>query len=157
MAGNPRPKEMQAVIAYFEGDFALHIQDEHDDLFPMLRTLAASEDAIDPLLDSLSADRSRDERIGRRIVALLAAQLEREEADRTLDAPACREIRRFTVTERRHLMFENAIVLPLARIRLDAQHQQLLRTRMKARRDRRRPGPSTPPSGDTDARRPLRS
>lgn len=147
-----RTSEIRAVLGYFDGDFALHIMDEDHDLFPMLRSLASAEDAIDPLLDSLTADHVRAERVGKRIVAMLAAQLERGDGVRELDRAACREIVRFCATERRHLMLENAIVLPLARIRLDADHRRQLATRMRARHERRRPVSANPQKGGANAR-----
>ncbi|MGE0311653.1 MAG: hemerythrin domain-containing protein [Lautropia sp.] len=150
--GRRRRAEIRTAVAYFRGDFALHVRDEQDDLFPMLRSLAAAEDAIDALLDSLTADHARDASIGRRVVSLLEALLERDEPGPGLDADASREIAGFSGAERRHLMLENAIVLPLARIRLDAAHRRLLSARMAARRAVPRAQDPATPRGEHDAR-----
>lgn len=111
-------------------DLPLHHADEAEDLFPLLRERAREEDEIAPLLDRLSSEHRAH---GTLRVPLLAALVCM--ADGALPAPEDRiTLRALAQAKRRHLTFENAIVLPLARARLtDADRKQLMAA-MAARR-----------------------
>ncbi len=127
----PRAALARGVLLNLCRDLPLHHADEDHDLFPLLRKRAEPEDEIDPLLDRLSADHSRDAGQRPPLLAALACL-----ADGALPAPEDRiALLALAQSERRHMTIENAIVLPLARARLTDEDRTHLMAAMAARRD----------------------
>ncbi|WP_419913210.1 hemerythrin domain-containing protein [Hoeflea sp.] len=122
-----------AILGFMAFDFGLHVIDEEEDLFPMLRRRALPEDGIEDVLGALSLEHASDNEIAERIVEGLAQALETEGADFPR-AELAALLMRFADGERRHLIVENAIVLPLARARLTEDDLRNLGRRMAARR-----------------------
>lgn len=115
------------VLQFLEGDFGIHVLDEEEDLFPLLRRRAVADDNITNVLGELSNEHAADKQDGETICAALR---EGEARD-----PYWRELfKRFAANERHHLIVENAIVLPLARARLTPGDLASLGRRMAARR-----------------------
>ncbi|MCB2076099.1 MAG: hemerythrin domain-containing protein, partial [Novosphingobium sp.] len=117
----------------------LHVLDEEEDLFPLLRRRTELEDRIDDTLEVLCQEHDADRRDAHDIVEGLSALAERGAA-RPLKVAFRKLLRRFAANERRHLTVENAIVLPLARARLTADDLRNLGRRMAARRGLDFPG-----------------
>lgn len=119
------------VLPHFDTLLARHVEDEEDDLFPLLRARSDPEDEINDTLDRL---------VGKHLVSLELAARVRDVVlamanDNTLpDAEGAAALVGFAAHERRHLIVENAIVLPLARARLTPDDLDELRARMAARR-----------------------
>ena len=136
-----RPALALAVLTNLRHDLPLHHADEDEDLFPLLRERAQTEDEIGPLLDRLSSEHRADGDRRGAVLAALACM-----ADGALPAPEDRAaLRALAQAERRHMTIENAIVLPLARARLPQADLQRLSAAMAARR----PGLDTPDEGHT--------
>jgi hemerythrin-like domain-containing protein len=118
IAARRRPSRRMArfVLAYIAGPLALHVRDEEEDLFPALRRRCMPDDEIDDLFGQLSRDHAgiaeSDEELLRGLEAIAAGEAP---ADRTSFGFAAA---RFTAEQRRHIGYENNIVLPLARKRL---------------------------------------
>ena len=121
----------QAVMRYFDTAAPNHHRDEDEDLFPLLRALAA--------------------KAGREEIGATLYELEREHQSMdllysglrlSLDAVAkgrparldAEDVARFAWLYRRHLRLEEAAVLPFARDALDANQQRRLGERMTQRR-----------------------
>lgn len=120
------------VLAHIETDMAIHVIDEEQDLFPMLRRRALPEDQLEPVLGQLSTEHAEDGAHAGHIVAgLKAALADRHEA---LDDPLRAALARFAASQRRHLALENAVVMPLAKKRLTPVDLSALGGRMAARR-----------------------
>lgn len=118
--------ERRALSVFLRRDFVIQIDDCRHDLFPLLRLRAQPDDDVERVIGILSADDQGD--------LVLAAAL----AD-ALDAPVAPAnladlVGRFTAQRLRHLALENAIVLPIARLRLTAADRQALAAAMSARR-----------------------
>ena len=130
-----RPALALAVLTNLCRDLPLHHADEDEGLFPLLRARALEEDEIDRLLTRLSADHEAKAAAIQPLLAALACM-----ADQALPAPEDRvALRALAQAERRHMIIENAILLPLAQARLtDADRRQLIAA-MAARR-------ATPPA-----------
>lgn len=126
-AKRPDSELAARALEFLRGDFSLHVLDEEEDLFPLLRRRAAPDDDIAPVLGELSAEHAADKRDAEAIAETLTA-----------DTPPIKDWRvlfsRFAANERHHLIVENAIVLPLARVRLTAGDRSSLGRRMAARR-----------------------
>lgn len=118
------------VLRYFDTSGMLHHQDEDEDLFPLLRALAAAQgrSEIAAVIDELEREHSTMQNLW----AALRRRLEElERGNARLDAEA---VARFTWLYRRHMDREAEIVLPFARQALSTQQRLQLGERMAARR-----------------------
>lgn len=125
----PRPGLALALLVNLCRDRPLHHRDEDEGLFPRLSARALPEDEIAPLLARLSQDHAAGGNDD--LMAALACM-----ADGALPAPEDRAaLRAQALAERRHMTIENAIVLPLAQLRLTDPDKAALLGEMRARRD----------------------
>lgn len=125
--------EAVEILTFLHHDMPLHIIDEEEDLFPLLRRRCLPEDELGPLLGSLSAEHHDDMEQTRGLIA----RLERALIDGQppgYDLETRRQFTAFALHERRHIALENAVVLPIARLRLTPRDLRALSTRMAARR-----------------------
>jgi hemerythrin-like domain-containing protein len=122
-------------IQFLRHDMPLHVLDEEEDLFPLLRRRATPDDDLEHVLGVLSGQhRSDRERIESLLAQLIKAQKDRKAPSR--DAALRASILDFVAHERRHVALENAVVLPIARLRLQAADLEALSARLAARRGR---------------------
>ena len=124
---------VQVVLEFMMTEFRLHVLDEEKDFFPLLRKRAEDEDDIETILNQLSEEHVADEADAVKIISTLQGVLETDETS-SLGAESVQLFTRFAANEKQHLSVENAIVLPLARVRLTEEDQQLLGQNMAARR-----------------------
>lgn len=122
-----------AGLAFLRGDFGLHFLDEEEDLFPLLRRRAEAEDRIEEVLDELCREHAADRQDAAAIVVGFS-KASGTSRRRWLTRTFRNLVHRFAANERRHLIVENAIVLPLARVRLTVDDLRNLGLRMAARR-----------------------
>lgn len=120
-----------AVLAFLTTELSLHLQDEEEDLFPLLKRRCEPEDEIERVISKLTVDHAHagdDTPIVVEILTQLNAQ------NRVPDQNECEVLMQFAAHSRRHLILENAIVLPLARVRLTNSDLDTLYIRMCQRR-----------------------
>lgn len=126
----PRPALALALLVTLCRDRPLHHLDEDEGLFPRLRARALPEDEIAPLLDRLSAEHAGATLADPGLLAALACM-----ADGALPAPEDRAaLRALAQSKRRHMLLENAVILPMAAMRLTAADRATLLAEMRARR-----------------------
>ena len=107
-----------AILAYLERELPLHIADEEETLFPLLRQRSKPGDQIESILGLLAEEHARDEalaaalRVGLRRVA-------EGTASPSWDA-FWHAAMGYSEVLLRHLSWENALVLPFARRCLSA-------------------------------------
>ncbi len=118
---------------FLRRDLALHILDEEEDLFPLLRRRCEPEDDIEDVLGRLSADHAMDQELARAVLAVFAIALERREPPSTLPG-APEALLKLARQEKGHMALENAIIMPIARRRLHAADLEALSIRLAARR-----------------------
>ncbi|MGQ5701223.1 hemerythrin domain-containing protein [Sandaracinobacteroides sp. A072] len=125
------PDLLQWLANFLKTGMPLHHRDEEEGLFPILCQRAAPEDDIGRVIGILSADHDAD-----RAMALeLEARLDASGGGGFATQPALvRMIRCFAAHKRRHIALENAVVMPIAQLRLTAADQQRLSRSMAARR-----------------------
>lgn len=121
------------VASHLAHDMRLHVIDEEEDLFPLLRRRAPDDAELATLLGRLAADHQADQRLAGEIAAGLEAW-QPGRAPSGLPRALREALRLFAGNQRRHLALENARVLPLARRCLDAEDLRNLSLRMAARR-----------------------
>jgi hemerythrin-like domain-containing protein len=124
---------IRRLIRFIQDDLPLHLIDEDEDLFPLLRHRALAEDDIERILGLLCADHKQDRQQAKLLADLLRAALQTGQAP-SADPRAQEALSAFATHERRHLALENAIVLPIARQRLSADDLAGLGQRLGARR-----------------------
>ncbi len=129
-AGDFDERGVCALIAFMKGDFALHIADEELGFFPLLRERCLPEDNIEPLIARLVEEHKDDEAHGEGVVNLLEKRL----AGHDLTHDDTRKISAFAEHILQHLAVENAVLLPIARVRMDKASLQALSTMLKERR-----------------------
>ncbi len=120
------------VAQHIAREMTLHVIDEEEDLFPLLRRRALPEDQIDKVLGLLSGEHAAEGRLGREAVDGLLDALER--GDVLLSEEFRHKLRTFSAGQRRHLAVENAVVMPIAERRLTRKDREGLARRMAARR-----------------------
>jgi hemerythrin-like domain-containing protein len=125
--GHARTDEIAAARGFLSGDLPAHLEDEEQDLFPLLRLRCEAEDEIDRLLDRLQDDHRHARPDARAVLDILRAPSR-------LSPRATGVLRRFADHARRHLILENAILIPFARLRLTGADLDTLRASMRRRR-----------------------
>ena len=118
--------------SFLDRDLRLHLEDEEQDLFPLLRKRAQPEDNITDILDLLSEEHGLD----RDLVDFLLEDLAVLAGGTQIANPIrfLVNVREFAETQRRHLAWENALLLPVARRRLTQVDLASLGRSMAARR-----------------------
>lgn len=125
--------KMAGMIAdALERELVLHMRDEEEDLFPLLRRSANSDDGIDRILDLLLRDHARDMALAASIVSGLRRLAGRPGAH--LSDALRGKLETFARDQRKHVALENAIVMPLARVRISRKDIAGLARAMAARR-----------------------
>jgi hemerythrin-like domain-containing protein len=121
------------IIAFLETEMTLHVIDEEEDLFPILRRRLKPGDEAERIIGLLSGEHAADEILSAEIVSGLRRTIENE--DRSIPEVLRNALLAFADRQRRHLTVENAIVLPLARTRLTRRDLDRVGARMAARRN----------------------
>ena len=129
----PIQEQVATLLAHLTRDLLLHHRDEEDDLFPVLRARCVPTDGIETILAELDRDHAAESFLVRDIAVDLRVVAE----SRDLEAPArfFTGLRIFAEGQRRHLSWENRVVMPLAGKRLTRQDLETLGRNMAARRD----------------------
>ncbi|MBT7907313.1 MAG: hypothetical protein HN582_07465 [Marinovum sp.] len=123
--------DVKEVMFFLRDEFPLQMQDKTIDLFPMMHSRCKVSDEIDSILDRLQFDHGEELETQPKLTAvlenLLAGQAEPRPKDWALLVSFAKHVRR-------HLIVENAILLPIARARLSASDLGQLRDTMQQRR-----------------------
>lgn len=120
------------IVDYLKSDMVVHIIDEEQDLFPLIRRRAEDGDDIERALGQLSGEHATDQGLAQDIAQGLEMALASPGVE--LDDNLRTALRQFAHNERQHLALENATVMPLAKVRLSDRDLQDLAARMAARR-----------------------
>ena len=134
-----QPPETAAAIAenranalgFLRVELPLHLEDEDQDLFPLLRRRCARDDDIDRILARLSTDHRHANADTPKVIALLDML---DIGSHGLTADDRLFLHTYAAHARRHLLLENALILPFSRLRLTAGDLESLRLRMTQRR-----------------------
>jgi hemerythrin-like domain-containing protein len=118
--------ERHAAAAFVGDVLPMHLRDEEDDLFPLLRRRCADEDEIGRILGVLAAEHGQESEHTARVAVILGRT--------TLTTGCRRALVAFACQQRQHVAIEDGVVLPIARMRLGRRDLATLRGRMVARR-----------------------
>lgn len=126
------PHVAAPILDYLENALSMHLADEEEDLFPLLKRRSRKEDRIIPVLDLLVMEHREDIEYGRSLLEpLRLITAGKQPADPAIFA---HHVRAFRVLQRRHQAIENNVVLPLAMERLSGDDKAELGRKMAARR-----------------------
>ncbi|MGD9965754.1 MAG: hemerythrin domain-containing protein [Hyphomonadaceae bacterium] len=123
------------LLDFIRFDLTLHVIDEEEDVFPLLRQRCLPEDQIGAALDRLTAEHAEDKSLSERARDVLNACLIVRKPPFAIEGGA-EALITFARHERRHLALENAVIIPLARRRLGPADLEWLGQRFVARRRR---------------------
>lgn len=127
---SPEPEALAGLLDYLAHELPALLADEDDDLMPRVVARAEPEDELPQLAERLEREHAEIDACLARVVTQLAAQ---DGAVPLPEALRC-DLQRLAVVARRHLFLENAVLLPLARVRLTRQDLVELRGAMLRRR-----------------------
>lgn len=127
--------QITALLDFIRFDLTLHVIDEEEDVFPLLRRRCLPEDQVDVVLDRLALEHAEDKLLSERARDVLNACLIARKPASDIDGGA-EALIAFARHERRHLALENAVIIPLTRRRLVAADLAALGERFLARRRR---------------------
>lgn len=124
---------LKEIEHFLEVDMPLHIIDEEDDLFPLLRRRCEADDQIERVLGMLSGEHASDMHDATAVGDLIKQAIDEE---RGLAGFSKTEavVPAFCLSQKRHIAVENAVVLPIARLRLTEADLVNLGQRLAARR-----------------------
>ena len=131
---NPKAKESKAsldiVLDYLKVELPRHIADEEEDLFPRLKASCLPGDNIDEMMQVLREEHTQNAILLNSSEDALSSQKARSDPD----APILSGVV-FAEAKRRHIRWENTLLLPLARARLGAEDLRDLGRGMATRRN----------------------
>ena len=136
LARNPRHggnrEEIADALDYFECDLGVHAAYEEEDLLPLLGRRCQHGDHIGEISAALRENHASERELG----STLLLELRRLSAGDALADPAgfFAAARRLTGAIRRHVAWENTVLVPLARKRLKSPDYPYLARRMAQRR-----------------------
>ena len=127
------PDALEEIHDFLDYDLAVHVIDEEDDLFPLMRRRCEPDDHIEGVLGMLSGEHASDLQLASAVKSLVAKAMA-DGRGLAAYADAWAVIEPFCVSQKRHIAVENAVVLPIARLRLTASDLRGLGQRLAARR-----------------------
>lgn len=122
------PADRQRIIVFLRDQLPNHLADEEIDLFPMMLKRCEPEDEIGKVIDRLTSDHAHAHVDAPAIIALIQSETG------ALNTAACDKMAAFARQSRRHLVLENAIILPIARARLTQADLGVMQRHMMERR-----------------------
>jgi len=125
------PQAITSVLRFLNEELNVHLRDEAEDLFPLLSRRCTQEDAIEGAITRIRADQDEAMRLLPQVRAMLAGCLD-DGVDLTVEERAV--LTKFAGHVRRHVIAENAILLPIARVRLTQVDLRTLSKHMRSRR-----------------------
>jgi len=129
------PAEVAKLADFIRTELTMHIIDEEEELFPLLRLRCEPEDEVEAALDRFDGEHESDRDLSARVRIFLYSAITEDKPLSCL--PGARAaLHEFAQNQRLHMMLENAVLIPLARRRLTAGDLEALGKRFAARRRR---------------------
>lgn len=134
LESEPSARGATSLLGFLTEDLPVHIEDEELDLFPLLASRRGDDENLTVILDQLVAEHELD----RGLVEPIVEDLRHIADGRALSdlRRFCMDVRAFTEAMRRHVNWENRVVIPLAERVLNEEDRAHLAARIAARRQR---------------------
>jgi hemerythrin-like domain-containing protein len=130
-AASLQDADIDQMLTFLEDHLPQHLADEEIDLFPMMLERCDPEDEIDKVIDKLHSDHGHALADAPAIIAMIQTI---ESAAPALSDDDCQQMAAFAHHARRHLILENAVILPIARARLTDGDLAAMKRHMLQRR-----------------------
>lgn len=130
-SATPSPEKASEALGFLTTELPLHLKDEEEDLFPLLRRSCEPEDEISKVISRLLSDHLHAAEDTPPVIAILENLVR---GTYSLNEDDRAKLKAFVGQSRRHLILENAIILPFARLRLTERDLDTLHIRMCQRR-----------------------
>ena len=131
LKGPKSSDDREVVASFLTFHLPEHLADEEVDLFPLMLKRCETEDEIQTVIQRLRSDHDHAFSDTPTIVRLLG---DGDGPKSTFSESARTQLASFAAHARRHLIVENAIVLPIARARLTADDLVGMKRNMRQRR-----------------------
>jgi len=125
------PALLADILNFLTEELPMHLADEEQDLFPMMVRRCDPEDEIERVIARLQGDHQHATADTQMLTEALRAA---HDAQTQIGTDTAARLSDFAGRARRHLILENAIVLPIARKRLKPRDLDKMRANMMARR-----------------------
>jgi len=122
----------KVVLTALRVDIPRLLADEAEDLFPILQLAVRKTDDLETILSRLQGD--QDELRARSAASLSALEACSQESERALDVALKSDLAALAARVRQHVSLLNAIILPIARLRLTLEDIATLGAGMATRR-----------------------
>jgi hemerythrin-like domain-containing protein len=139
-------EQAEAAVSFLQASLPHHYDDEEASLFPLLRQRCLAEDGLESLLARLHAEHIEGNASARWLAQELSACLAAGRHPCASEVLTHR-LKGFVQLERLHLALENAVLIPLARVRLTPGDLDEISSQMRCRRSKSACGLC--PSGET--------
>ena len=128
----PLFEAVEELLGFLTEDLVFHHQDEEEDLFPTLQKRCRPRDSVEAILAESLRDHATEGFLMRDIVT----DLRRAAKCQDVEDPGrfFASLRVFAEGQKRHLIWENEVLLPLAKMRLTEIDLEALARSMTARR-----------------------
>lgn len=131
--------ERQMIVSFLTDQLPQHLADEEIDLFPLMLKRCDAEEDIRSVIDKLKSDHCHAIADASEIATLIEAN---GQGAAVFSEASRAKLVTFAKHARRHLIVENAIILPIARARLTKEDLKTMRSHMLQRRSPNRTGES---------------
>lgn len=122
-----------SLLEFIRNDLTVHVLDEEEDIFPLLKQRCEADDKVEEVLSRLTIEHGVDRALSAQVQDVLRACLILRKAPSAIEGGAD-ALRAFAQNELRHLALENAVVVPLARRRFSEEDLAFLSKRLLTRR-----------------------
>lgn len=109
---------LKIALTFFQDILPFHLADEEQDLFPLMIRRCEPEDRIDGTIERLRYDHAHAREEGPQVIEVLQNCLKIPTS--CVNTQVSHFLKTYTSHARRHLIVENAIILPIARARLSS-------------------------------------
>ena len=131
-------EDAEMLLGYFTEGLPAHAEDEESDLLPKLKSRCQPDDGIDGILSEIEQEHAVDTFLAHHVVLDLKVLASGKKLDQPMRL--FNSLRAFAEAQRRHLAWENRVMLPLARKRLSPADLEEMGHNMAARRGIADPG-----------------
>ncbi|SEW31174.1 Hemerythrin-like domain-containing protein [Cognatiyoonia koreensis] len=124
-------EDLKQLNTFLRKQLPQHLADEETDLFPMMLSRCEPEDEIDKVIDRLLSDHSHAIADAPAVAEIIQSRATTVASFSDADK---KDMKKFAHHSRRHLILENAVILPIARARLTAGDLKQMMRHMLERR-----------------------
>ena len=135
-ARNFNAAEVTRLAEFIRVDLTMHVFDEEEDFFPLLRQRCAPADQVEEALDRFDREHEADRDLSAQVRIILYNAVAQKTPPSQIPG-ASEVLRAFAQAQRRHMMLENGVLIPLARRRLNEDDLATLGRRFADRRMQR--------------------